>query len=445
MRKVIGVLVVLVSGCMAAAPAPAEFGAEEAPSGLSIDTRYDGKYSDDPWFEGVPEKFRAAAEKGIRRAATGLGIDLGTVDLTRIRVYMKDARPESPTWVPYTQALMVASGYPDSPAGIQLCIMTEGMRNGFAADLAQGMTHELTHALMRATCPGYPAMPKWLREGMALYIAGQGPDRLALLLSLPPHTATPGKMLDGLEPLPSSPKHNFYDYPEDYLAMCYLEEVGGKGAVQRLQAELQKGTPWVKAVSAVSGQSWLKFQTGARAYAEAALKKATGTESFREFAKLAALRLSKRYPEALVAADALLKARPKSPYVKLTHYHRARALYGVKRIKDAATAFAAAAAIAKPYTPWDDDLRYIWGCCLYRTEQHELAAQRFEALLRDHPNHHDPTATAYMWGISLGKAGQADAARTVLTKTLAAFPKPKNARFATLAREMLAELEAGGE
>lgn len=414
--------------------------AQEASPHRPIDVRYEGKYRDDPWFTDVPERFRAAAEEGFERACAGLGLDRATLDTSVFRVFLSDARGISSTWVKHTRPWMECFGYPGDRGGIQLRITTESLRNGFAADLPQGITHELTHALMRATCPGYRTVPNWIREGMAVYIAGQGPTRLRMHLMRPTVANAPHTLLNGLEEFGG--KHTLDDYTEDYLAMVYLENAAGPGAVKRLHGGLQANRPWRTALREVSGRSWPDFQTGALAFAKAELDKADDAEH-KAFATVATLRMGRQYDATLPAADTFLAAYPASIYAKMAHYHRARAHYALKQYDKAIADFAAAAQIGTPFSAYDDDLLFWWGWCLYKTKRYADAAPKFEAVLRDHVSYADPAAAAYFWGLALGNAGRADESRAVLAKAMRAFPSPKESWMMPAAKQMLADLDAG--
>ncbi len=422
--------------CASATPAAAQSDDSHRP----IDLRYAGKYRNDPWFADQPARFRAATEEGFQRAADGLGIDRATLDVGLFRVYMDDARSNSSTWVRVTRAWMECSGYPGDRNGIELRITTESMRNGFGADLAQGITHELTHALMRATCPGYRTVPKWIREGMALFVAEQGPVRVTMFLSRAKFAADPSKLLNGLETFGGT--HTLDDYAEDYLAMLYLEQVGGAGAVKKLQAALSTNTPWRTAVRTISGLPWPEFQRGAHAFARAELV-THNNAGLKQFAALSTARMSRRYAEAITLADRYLATFPDSPYRKMGFYHRARAHHATKQYAKAIADFAMAAEIGTPYTGYDDDLLFWWGWNLYKTGKYAAAAAKFEAVLRDHPGYADPVGAAYFWGLALGKSG-APNARTVLTKAMAAFPTPRESWMMPAAKKMLATLDAAG-
>jgi TolA-binding protein len=429
-------LLTLTTAVAPAVTAPAQ----ETEPHRPIDLRYDGKYRNDPWWEAQPARFRRAAEEGFKRATDGLGIDRTTLDVSQFRVYMEDARPDTGTWARYTQPYMQCFGYPGDAGGIQLRVTTESMRNGFGADLATGMTHELTHALMRATCPNYRMVPKWIREGMAVYLAGQGPGRITSLLTRPKYAGAPVKLLNGLEGFGG--KHTLDDYVEDYLAMVYLDSLGGddgRGGVKQLQAALAAKRPWRTALREISGLAWPDFQRAAKAFAVAELAK-RDTDDLKQYAQVATLRMSRRYAEAIAAADAHLKQYPRSPYRKMSLYHRARAHYATKRYPHAIADFAGAHAVGVPFTGYDDDLLFWWGWCLYKTRKYAEAATKFEEVLRDHPGYADPTAAAYFWALSLGNAGDASA-RAVLTKAMSAFPAPKESWMLPAARKMLAKLD----
>ncbi len=83
--------------------------------------------------------------------------------------------------------------------------------------------HELVHilAIHRMGATGYRTLPKWFREGIAVYGARQGPVKLQWALE-----KTGGRidtLLDGLEPGLTT-QQNPEDYAESWMALRFLEQ-----------------------------------------------------------------------------------------------------------------------------------------------------------------------------------------------------------------------------
>ncbi|HHH75538.1 MAG TPA: hypothetical protein ENL03_00770, partial [Phycisphaerae bacterium] len=94
-------VVIAVLSSLSMAEGPANLAPKEDAFHSSIDTQYEGKYINDPWWNGMDEKFTASAKEGFRRAAAGLGVDLAKVAPSRIRIRMIDAQKAPSAWVQY--------------------------------------------------------------------------------------------------------------------------------------------------------------------------------------------------------------------------------------------------------------------------------------------------------------------------------------------------------
>ncbi len=122
--------------------------------------------------------------------------------------------------------------------------------------------HEMIHATMSLLMgPKFVSLAPWVQEGLAVYGAGQGPDKLAQLVAN--EGATPKGFPDGLE----RQEDRLADYVEAYLAVAYLAEVRGPQSVRTFVDQVVKGVAVQQAIETVSRASWAQFAKGAADYA----------------------------------------------------------------------------------------------------------------------------------------------------------------------------------
>jgi tetratricopeptide (TPR) repeat protein len=114
----------------------------------------------------------------------------------------------------------------------------------------------------------YQKLPKWLREGIAVHLAGQTPGKMAYGFMRKEIANDPGKMIDGLQ----DADHSLEDYAEDGLAIAHLIEAAGPDALVRLESELRGGLGHREAIEKVTGGRFPDFDSGACAFAERRVK-----------------------------------------------------------------------------------------------------------------------------------------------------------------------------
>lgn len=122
--------------------------------------------------------------------------------------------------------------------------------------------HEMIHAVMSLEMGArFVTLAPWAQEGLAVYGAGQGPDKLARLVAT--EGAAPSGFPDGLE----KQQDRLADYVEAYLAIAYLAQVRGPQSVRAFTADVIRGIPVPKAIESAAGASWSQFAKGAGHYA----------------------------------------------------------------------------------------------------------------------------------------------------------------------------------
>lgn len=124
--------------------------------------------------------------------------------------------------------------------------------------------HEMTHAVMNDAVGGQSAarLPRWLHEGLAQFIAGDGEMRLKELTKTyrKAYFLNFGFDLD-------SPEASFA-YPEYYLGVKYIHEKRGITALQTLVRNLIAGQPYHRALQDALNQDPAAFKQSVREYSQ---------------------------------------------------------------------------------------------------------------------------------------------------------------------------------
>jgi len=230
-------------------------------------------------------------------------------------------------------------------------LYNEYVLNGIVPEPAREIAHEMTHAVMRELMgrEAYVRLPRWLREGLALYVARQGEDRLSFIFAnaAPAH---PHSHLNGLEG-----KHSFNDYAEDYLAVLYIAQVRGKKALEDFVSLVVKElVPYREALERATGMKYHEFLAAAARFAHDRVN-AWIEKNPRSHALHVAVRAYARGDYAV--AEPLLRrvSAADNPFLAaVAAYYLARTLQKTKRAAEAIPLFEKAAN-SPAHTSFADD------------------------------------------------------------------------------------------
>jgi hypothetical protein len=209
---------------------------------------YEGKYARDPRLDAIREELPARVEAARKRLA-----ELLQVEVPPVEVRLADAGDDR------------SGVFAESEGGV-ITLKTEYLVLG-AFDLDRTLVHEMFHCLQRARLGRrYERVPEWAREGAALYVAGQGPERaraLAAVAGSDPFDRDPlARLVNGLDG-----PHGLFDYYEDVAA---FERVGARGPA--LVRKLLETDDVAAAVREVLGEDMATFRAAAAKHARDVLK-----------------------------------------------------------------------------------------------------------------------------------------------------------------------------
>lgn len=323
-------------------------------------------------------------------------------------------------------------GFPaetSSPA--ELVVEIRYFAEYFASGLLRSeetLRHEMVHAVMRLDLgkERYQKLPKWLREGVAVHLAGQTASKLIYELATGARAAGPEKMIDGLE----DADHNLGDYPEDGLAIEYLYSIAGKDTGPRLEDALREGVSYRDAIQTLAKRTFDEFLAGARDFALSAVRKVVEKHA----SELELLRqILQKNPDCGPESERFLKTYPESPFRSSVLYYRAKAA-GDDGLPHYA-AFIASAREPGGMAGLIDDAQLRRARLLAKKDRKAEALSEYAEILRWHVGSSIAGDALYEWGFLLRSSDDAQAA-ALLRRALQVFPKHKSAGRA---KELLAD------
>lgn len=398
------------------------------------EVEYGGKYASDPAF-----KRTVASIPGLRRKALGAvkkRLEIEPKRSDRIRIEVRDALPAEPeTLAPTTHApfeTFTDGGGPDAPIVIR--IHAEFVKSG-QYDLAQELAHEMVHAVMRErmSADAYSRIPKWLREGLALWAAGQGPTRVAWILSS-------REALDGLQrfgPGSDSETHEFDRYASDFFAIETLAEKEGPEAVVELVRALIQGEEAQNAIESACGLDFNEFRNSGFG----ALQSAAAfdpPDGWPEYGEISRHDRNRRYLDVIATADEFERKHRRSLVLGDVLYFKGKAQRLTVAHEDAAKTLARLTAPGALPCHFADEALYQLGRVELDMGRHADAASRFEAIVRDFPDTSLLDPAAFWLAFALAGLDRKEDALRWLDRFERSFPESE---LAADARSLRAQLK----
>lgn len=122
--------------------------------------------------------------------------------------------------------------------------------------------HEMTHAVLNDAVGGQATfrIPRWLQEGLALYVSGEGDSRVEAAAGQLRRSLAHTLLFD----LDGATYANAY--PQYYLAVKYIIEKHSINALQGLVRELIEGKSIKEAIQDVTSLTWPQFEKNVKEY-----------------------------------------------------------------------------------------------------------------------------------------------------------------------------------
>jgi TolA-binding protein len=289
-----------------------------------------------------------------------------------------------------------------------------------SGSLEKRLLHEMVHGAMRRALGDdrYVRIPLWLREGLAVSIAGQGVDRVRYEFTI---TLDVRALLNGLDS-----RHEPRDYAEDFLAVDYLIRCGGSGSRLHLMNLLLAGKDAGTAVRTLARLKDERFEEVFERDVLPTLEKAAAPELMRF---LPAYRLFQdgKYAQALASFRTRTPVRKTSLLAGALDgkalYYTGKCLFNLGRFTDARAAFTTVREDFASRCGLADDAAFFEAECLFRENRIPDARAAFHRFVRDFPYSNFAAPGYQKLGLCAYLQGDFEEAQRTCLATWKAFPR----------------------
>ncbi len=260
-------------------------------------------------------------------------------------------------------------------------------------DFHSRVIHELKHAGFRGIMgQKYLDLPKWIREGLAVYGAGQLPDRMAQILSNYVFGGKdPRKALDGIDDRDAD--HTTDDYLEDAFFFSWLAWRPRGGTIEFCK-RLVEGENYVIVISALCKKPFPETIAEVNDELARVVGKLLG-EAYETYSKLrgdeakaerAGADALKKWlnDEGLKTYDVWLEENPTHLCAPLVRYRIGKGLNTVGKFEEARKVLAAIVAECDRCSTVCDDAAYQYALSYELAKDEEGAKREFGIFLRDY-------------------------------------------------------------
>ena len=338
---------------------------------------YSGKFVDDARFQAALKRMPGEVADAWKILKQTLGVDLKGAQVVfefRDKGFVRDTNRA------ITETIAV-----DYKPYTRIIFYTEHVVVS-AEDHRSRIVHELKHAAFRDVMgQAYLDLPKWVREGLAVYGAEQLEDRLAAIVGGETFSGRdPRKLLDGID----DADHDTNDYLEDAAAFLWLEG-RKKGAVHAFCQRLLKGEDYGKLYAELSGLPLREALDAAAAFTLELVDKRMGDaeeqfirirdEDFRNGGKAEWVN-----DKGAEQYRAWLKANPDHPLAANCRYRLGKALINAGKYEEGRECLRNVLELDQVRSSICDDAQYWIAVSYEREGEAELAKQAWGVLLRDY-------------------------------------------------------------
>ena len=340
-----------------------------------VEQSYAGRYKKDPSFLSVFTKLPGMRQRALEKAQEKTGLIIADLDSYVIR--FKDLSNFSPVGA--------SSRSVRSKGGDMFLVTLSTTQLALGEiEVESVLVHEFIHGVMRERMGigAYLSLPQWIREGIAVWGAGQIKERINNLIFL---SLTKGIdfsiVIRDLKAL-----HKRLDeYLMDALLFEYLSWAHGKGAVRNMLAQIVSGREPYSVFEEITGHNWSKLKAQYYAYAHWYLRRMAfvcGLDTFVQSKQLA--NLGDR-PSAIEGLFSLLNNTSDPLLHSHAWYWIGRWSYEEQQYQQAMDAFWMVLKDLPDNKGLQQSSRYFLAKCFVQKKQYQQAQAHLERFFLDYP------------------------------------------------------------
>ncbi len=403
-----------------------------------VDRPYRGTYARDPRFLPLVRNMASLRVRALREAQDRTG--LSCYEPERFIIRFKDY-PRCSHFGASNRPVRAEVG------DVHLVTLSAEQFVMGVMDVHDSLVHEFIHCVMREKMGdrAYLSVPKWIREGVAVWGAGQLRELSKNVIAdvfLANHDVL--SVQHEFERLLSKRgnylKHG--NYLMNALLFEYIQVNHGEDAVRFLIAEIVAGRDFIRAFERATGFEWhqlmMRRDQFTRMHFEGILV-ASGLQEFQVAQQLH--RLGNR-EAAIERLYSLVQLRPDSMLTPKAWYWIGRWEAEKKQYDQAAEAFATVVYFFSDHLGLQDDSRYRLAECYSHMNRHEMALYELNRFFEDHPSASDELRgdARYFAGYNYYKLGHFQTAMRFLRRATRTSPNHDHDAYYYLS---LAHLSAG--
>jgi len=341
-----------------------------------VDRSYGGIYAQDSRFLPLVQNMTPLRVRALREAQDRIGLEC--YEPERFVIRFKD--------YPHCSHFGASSQPVRAEAGdVHLVTLSAEQFVVGVMDVHDSLVHEFIHCVMREKMGdrAYLSVPKWIREGIAVWGAGQVRELSKNVIA--------DAFLANRDVL--SVQREFErllskrgNYLMDALLFEYIQVNHGEDAVRFLISEIVAGVDFIVAFERATGLMWHELMWRRDQFARMHFEGILVASGLREFQAAQRLHRLGNKQASIERLYSLVQLRPDSLLTPKAWYWIGKWEAGRRQYDQAAKAFATVVYFFSDHLGLQDDSRYRLAECYSRMNQHYRALDELNRFFEDHPS-----------------------------------------------------------
>jgi len=340
-----------------------------------VDRSYRGTYARDPRFRSMARNLAFLRVRALRVAQDRIGLEC--YEPERFVVRFKDY-PRCSHFGASSQPVRAEAG------DLHLVTLSAEQFVVGVMNVHDSLVHEFIHCVMREKMGDRPylSVPKWIREGIAVWGAGQ-------LRELSRNVIADAFLADRDVLSAQREFERLLDkrgnYLMDALLFEYIQVNHGEDAVRFLISEIAAGVDFIKAFERATGMDWHELMFRRDQFARMHFEGILVASGLREFQAAQRLHRLGSHEAAIERMYALVQQRPDSLLTPKAWYWIGKWEAELRQYDQAAEAFATVVYLFSDHLGLQDDSRYRLAECYSRMNRYAEALEELNRFFEEHP------------------------------------------------------------